>query len=422
MGAVTRLLYWAVATPEWTPRSDADQYVQLARNLAAGDGYSLAFPQLQLHATAFRPPLYPLLLAVPTWATGGDELWPGRLLSLLLGLAVIALTVVFVHRLGGPFAALAAGLAVALYPPLIANDTVTLTEPLALSLLLGVLITLDRRHAVWCGVLSGLLMLTRPNAYLVVVIVGIALWRSVGPRRAAAMAGVSLLVLTPWMMRNQVQVGTFRLTTSEGFNLTATYSKEAQESNGFVDPVYDPRFDGTGPRLAQFNEALWNTELTRHGLDGLRSRPTYPLRVAGRNLKLFLEISPSGNESPELLDGRNLELRRRSLPLFYAVTTAGLCGLWLHRRNRALWPAMFIVAQFALLSLLLVSPPRLRAPLDLLMCIGLGLLVGWFVDRRHRQRRPSPRYVPSERPIRVGLTAQNCDDRGEPAPRLENNS
>jgi 4-amino-4-deoxy-L-arabinose transferase-like glycosyltransferase len=416
VGAVTRLLYWAAATPEWTPRSDADQYVQLARNLAAGDGYSLAFPQLELHATAFRPPLYPLLLAIPTWVTGGDALWPGRLLSLLLGLAVIALTVVFVHRLGGPVAALAAGLAVALYPPLIANDTVTLTEPLALSLLLGVLITLDRREAVSCGVLSGLLMLTRPNAYLVVVIIGIALWRSVGPRRAAAMAGVSLLVLTPWMVRNQVQVGTFRLTTSEGFNLTAMYSEEAQESNGFVDPVYDPRFDGTGPRLAQFNEALWNAELTRHGLDGLRSRPTYPLRVAGRNLKLFLEISPSGNNSPELLDGRNLELRRRSLPLFYAVTAAGLCGLWLHRRNRALWPAMFIVAQFALLSLLLVSPPRLRAPLDLLMCIGLGLLVGWFADRRHPQRHPSPRAVRSERPIRVGLTAQNAsrDARSTP--------
>lgn len=56
----------------------------------------------------------------------------------------------------------------------------TLTEPVALLLLLGVLITLERRQPLLCGVLTGLLWLTRPNAYLVALIVGVALWRWVG--------------------------------------------------------------------------------------------------------------------------------------------------------------------------------------------------------------------------------------------------
>jgi 4-amino-4-deoxy-L-arabinose transferase-like glycosyltransferase len=340
------------------------------------------FPQLELHATAFRPPLYPITLSLPTWLFGEDVLWPARLLSLLLGLAVIALTVVFVRRVGGPLAALAAGLAVALYPPLIANDTVTLTEPLALVLLLGVLITLDRRQAVWCGLLSGLLMLTRPNAYLVVLIAAVALWRSVGVKRALTLVGVSVLVLVPWMVRNQVQVGTPRLTTSEGFNLTAIYSPEAQQTEGFVDPVFDDRFAGTEVRLAQFDEATWNDVLTSFGLSGLREQPTYLFEVVGRNLQAYLELSPTANESPEGLDGRNLDVRRWTLPLFYLVTIAGLAGLWVHRRDRAMWPAVAIVAQFAVLSLLLVAPPRLRAPFDLLMCMGLGLLVGWWSERR----------------------------------------
>ena len=41
-----------------------------------------------------------------------------------------------------------------------------------------------------------------------------------------------------------------------------------------------------------------------------------------------------------------------------------------------------VVAQFVLLSLVLVAPPRLRAPFDLAMCLGAGLLVASFVDAR----------------------------------------
>ena len=67
----------------------------------------------------------------------------------------------------------------------------------------------------------------------------------------------------------------------------------------------------------------------------------------------------------------------------YAVTAVGLPGLWLSRRERRLWPALAIVGQFVVLALVLVPPPRLRAPFDLLMCIGVGL----FVERMAARRR-----------------------------------
>ena len=388
VGAIARILYWILVTPNWVPNSDADQYLQIARNLAAGDGYSLVFPQLELHATAFRPPVYPILLAVPTWILGDEVLWPARLLSLLLGLGVIAAAVTLANRWGGAVAGLSTGLLVALYPPLIANDTVTLTEPVALLILLGVLITLDKRHVTMCGLLSGVLLLTRPNAYLVVIIAAIALWRTVGVKRAGAYVGISVLVLVPWVVRNQVQVGTPRLTTSEGFNISAIYSPESQRLGGFVDPVFDPAYAGTELRFAQFDEAYWNQRLTDYGLDALRENPTYLFEVIFRNLRSYLELTPSANESPETLDGRNMTFRAWTLPLFYLVTIAGIGGLWIHRRNAALWPALLIVAQFAALSLVLVAPPRLRAPFDLLMCIGAGLLVAWAVARRDRGTGP----------------------------------
>jgi hypothetical protein len=204
----------------------------------------------------------------------------------------------------------------------------------------------------------------------------------VGAKRAATYVGISVLLLVPWIVRNQIQVGTPRLTTSEGFNLFAIYSPESQELGGFVDPVLDPAYAGTELRLAQFDEALWNQRLTEYGSDGLRENPTYLLEVVARNLRAYLELSPGMNRSPETLDGRNMDFRNWTLPLFYAVTAAGLAGLWIHRRNAALWPALLIVLQFAALSLVLVAPPRLRAPFDLLMCIGAGLLIAWFVARR----------------------------------------
>ncbi len=56
LAAAARAAYWVLATPGYVPVSDADQYHNLARNLASGHGYAGMFPQLLDHRTAFRPP------------------------------------------------------------------------------------------------------------------------------------------------------------------------------------------------------------------------------------------------------------------------------------------------------------------------------------------------------------------------------
>lgn len=386
VAAVVRALYWAVITPTWRPRSDASQYLEIARNISNGDGFSTVFPGLELHATAFRPPLYPVLLALPTWIFGDDVLWPARLLSLLLGVGVVALTFVLVRRISTLRAAVVASLAVACFPPLIANDTLTLTEPLALLLLLVVAITLDARRPLWCGFALGLLVLTRPNAYLVVAIVAFVLWRHVGWRLTLAAVAIAAAVVTPWIVRNAVQVDTFKLTTSDGFTLAAIYGPEARERGLFVDPVFDPSYDGADHKLTALGpEGAWSDELTELAIDGVRDDPGYVAEVVRRNFLSYLELDPSLNDIAERIDGRDPGMRAIGLPIFHLVTVAGLAGLWFTRREPRWWPMMAIVAQFAALSLLLVAPPRLRAPFDLLMCIGVGLLVQHVHERRLRR-------------------------------------
>lgn len=375
-----RLAYWAVLTRSWRPQSDAAQYVDLARNLARGHGFALAFPQIVVHATAFRPPLYPALLAPLMWL-GGNALWPARLLSALIGTAVVILAGMYAESIGGGRSGVVTACLVAVYPPLLANDTITLTEPLALALLLVVLVAVDRRRWALSGVACGLFVLTRPNGYLFALLVVAFIVATLGWRVGLGCLVIVVAVVTPWMVRNEIQVGTWELTTSDGFTVAAIYSPAAQAAGTFVDPVFAPEYQGVGDRLLRFDEAQWNTHLMTLGIHGAMAHPGYVWRTVRRNVRAYFEISPSLNTRAEALDGRRELLRTLSLPLFYAVTLVGLAGLVRFRRDRRVLLLGLITAQFVALSLLLVAPPRLRAPFDLACCIGVGLAV----SREHRQ-------------------------------------
>ena len=357
---IARCLYWVLVTPAWTPDSDADQYVRLARSVVGGDGYSLVFPQLVEHATAFRPPLYPLTLVPAAALTAG--LWPARLTNVLLGTAVVVLVFVIARRIVGRAAGLAAGLVAAVYPPLLANDTVTLSEPLAILLLLTTVLLVDDRRWLWVGVTGGALMLTRPNAYLVIITVAVVAFLHAGWRAATTLLLTAALITLPWVIRNAVQVGTPELVTSDGFTLAAIFAAPAQQQNTFVDPVLDPAYaDDQDLKFAQFDEAAWNNELLHRAWNGIRGNPRYLVTNGKRNTIALFELSD--NDVPEAKDGRNLDFRRATLPLFYVVTLAGIGGLWLHRRDSTVRLLAVLAAEFALLMILILAPPRLsRSP------------------------------------------------------------
>lgn len=376
---IVRLLYWAIVTPRWTPVADADQYVRLARSMADGTGFSLVFPQTELHATAFRPPLLPLVLT-PASLLSSTALWPIRLTGSLIGCAVPLLGARFCGEVAGRRAAIVGGAVLAVYPPLLANDTVALTEPLALALLLAAVLTARHHQPVATGVLTGLLVLTRPNMYLVVALLAAALVLPWSGRRSlrsvALMVAVTAVVVAPWIVRNLVQVGTPRLTTSDGFTMAAMWSPEAQAAEDFVDPVFSPAFEDPRYRWAQFDEVEWNSVLTQRALEGVRESPTYLIGLAGRNALGYFELDPWKNRWPEENDGRDWTFRQWSLPVYAIVTTAGLVGIYRFRSHGHVLLLTAITAQFVILSLLLVAPPRLRAPFDLLCCTGVGLLAG----------------------------------------------
>jgi 4-amino-4-deoxy-L-arabinose transferase-like glycosyltransferase len=384
---LARALYWALVVPTYSfPLSDASHYQQIARNLADGRGFVAPFPSGALHATAFRPPLYPMLLGA-TYKVFGDGVASGRALSVVLGVAVAVLAYLLANRIAGPLAGLVAGGLVAIYPPLLANDTVTLTEPLSLALLLGTFLALAGRRWVWAGVLVGLLVLTRASAQYLVVVVGLWLLWQIGWKRALGFVGIAALVVAPWIVRNEVQLGGAVLVTSNGFNYAAIYSPPAQTTAGFVDPVADPWFAEQG--VTTDDEIVWQRQLQRIAIDNLKDNPRLLPAVMKRNLLSYFELTPDKNEVAEYFDGRNQDFRSAGLPLFYVVTVLGLVGMVLRWREPLVALLLGVTAYFVLTSLVLVTAPRLRAPFDALCCIGVGLVVAWAVERR-RGRAPAP--------------------------------
>jgi hypothetical protein len=297
------------------------------------------------------------------------------------------------ERISGPRAGLCAGLVLALYPPLIANDVVVLVESIAVLLVFATVLLLLDGRTVLAGGSLGLLMLDRASAqWFVVVIAGWVLWRF-GWRHAARLAVVALLVASPWIVRNEVQVGGPVLVATNGFNLDATYSNEAsQSSRGFVDAYFDPRFSNL--RMVAVDEVDLDARLRQQALHDLREHPGRILHVARVNFEHWFELKPGLNRDAEQQDGRNLTVREWTLPLFYLITVAGLFAFARARRAAATQLLALAAAYFTVVCLLSISVPRLRSIFDGCVAIGAGLALAWVIDRNAKVDDRPPKVRP----------------------------
>ena len=211
---------------------DIDAYLEIARHVAAGEGYAMGQPP---HLTAYRPPLYPLLMAA-VFSLGGTPAVVG-LVQVILG----GLTTGLTWRCGqllqlGRASYVAAGL-VALDPLLLQYTALPMTETMCAALVImwcWVLLEYPARsiEGAWRpllhGVCFGLICLCRPGFLAAIGLLGlgfgVALWHA---RRTAAawrncwraagwcLVGL-LVVLSPWVVRNALVIGKATPATTHG--------------------------------------------------------------------------------------------------------------------------------------------------------------------------------------------------------------
>jgi hypothetical protein len=145
---------------------DGVHYAGLARDILDGNLAGLANP--------YWSNLWPGVIAATSWLTRLDVVTAGRLASLLAGACLAPLTAALATRTFGPATGLVAGLCVVGHPWLVHFSTLVFTESFATALLVGLLLAAQRavtgKGAARVGLIGGLAVITRPEAYAIVAV------------------------------------------------------------------------------------------------------------------------------------------------------------------------------------------------------------------------------------------------------------
>jgi len=378
---------------------DPDGYRYLAENLLERGEYGYGHVP-----TAYRPPLYPLMLT-PCVALGPMSNVAIAGLHLVLGLA----TVWLVYRLGlrwglGRWSLPAAAL-VACDPILLVQSTQVMTETLAVLLAvlsLGALTSASERpaasRALIAGACVGLAVLCRssflPWALLVAILLpAVSRPRTERLRRFASFAVGVAVVLAPWAVRNQVHFGRpIPATTHGGFTLLLG------NNPSFYDYLRSGAW-GTVWDADDFNRA-WEARATRsrpadelrndrlayaEALQTMRSRPgTFAYSCAVRVGRLWAPL-------PHQVDPYEGAARRgaRYLVGVWYLGELILCliavyPLFPRERWRQPWQTTWfwglsMVACFTVVHALYWSNMRMRAPLIPVVALGAAAGAAWIL-------------------------------------------
>jgi len=387
------------------PKGDEADYHGIATRLALGQG----FVEPDGGPTARRPPMYPSLLAALYAATDPDPV-AGRVVQVILGVVVVALTAAVARRLFGPGVALAAAGFAALNPFLAFISGYLLTENLYMVLVLGALwiapdprgLLSEPRRALAPAALLGAAALTRPTGLPVfewtlaaALLLATVPWR-VRAVRVLAMAAAFAMIMLPWLARNAAVMGGWTLTTHGGITFYQGNNEKVAQTpswRGGVAPLEAlPRYD----ELMVLDDVARDRMAWHLGLAYLREHPRdVPELVTWKLVRFWRLRSDMGLSG--IRSGwwwsRDSALGRLAadfdIGFVYALPTMTLfvAGLWLTRRRwRELALLYGIVVVHTAVAVVFFGSLRTRLPVEPVMCIFAGAALVWAARLRVRRR------------------------------------
>ena len=283
LALVPRLSFVLIARNSALTYDEAD-YDMLARNLALGNGYVYSDPKDQNVPVTFRPPGYPFFMSVLYRCFEGigpyyyrpykPAVFAMRVVQAFLGATVPLLVYFLALHLFSRRTAIIAGLIMALYTTFIFYTSALMSENLFIpTLLLALLLLLKTegphplRYCLAGGLVLGYAIYIRPE--LVFFLPLLLIWFYVATRnkrqtliRWGIIAGIVLVMVTPWCIRNYRIVDHFVfLDVRTGYNLYIGYHDGADGSfsmNAAKTLVQDLPQDRTGKW--EMIRQTWGTE------------------------------------------------------------------------------------------------------------------------------------------------------------------
>ena len=353
------------------PPQDTADYDEIARNVLAGDGFVSRENWFGYEMRSWRPPLYPLFLAL-VYAVWGYSHLAVKVVQALVGAGTVVLVWALVRRLQ-PDAAPLAGVLALVYGPLVAICAEVMSETLFcfwIVLAAWALVAAEgRRHyLLLAGAAIGLAALTRPVGLLwLPAFAAVAVWRGrgAGLRQCAWVAVALVAVIAPWSARNaQVHGAWVPISTHGGFILA--------RSNAF-EPDWR-KDDGWGITEAFFRRLPTEIERDRYwyaqGTAFITEHPGYYLRLVGeRFVRLWYFFRPDYNL------------------WFMMVMPFSLLGLRQYGlRGNYAYLSSFIACSILVFSTVLYGSTRFRLPLEPLFIAFAAAYLSAVFRRWERQR------------------------------------
>ena len=349
---------------------DPDNYLPLAQTLAAGQGLTL-----KGRPTAYRPPLYPILLAPLAMVTGERVVTAIAVFHLALGAVTVGMTALAARGWGlGRTRIIAAAWVVALDPVLAWQSRFIMTETLTACLIATALaaMTLPRwRGTVLGSALLGLASLSRPSMLpgaILVVIAGLVV--QPGSRRdrlirSSTLMFTLMLVLSPWAIRNATIFGEPIWTTTHGGYTLALANNEVYYRdvlNGPPGSVWMGHeqwlwWDSVNRDTIGMSETQADRFLRNRVISLAMAQPRQFVRACLDRLGRFWSLAPAISVYSPVVRWATAAW---TLPLWIAA------GLGLSRRSLWRWPqitAPLTIAGLCLVHTVFWTDLRMRAPI-----------------------------------------------------------
>jgi hypothetical protein len=408
---VRRLNLWLIAVAAIVPRLVVLLHERsdiLSSFTDKSDDFALTFVH---HGTfglvpgdpsAYTQPLYGFFL-VPIYWIFGREWWSVGFAQIVVATGtaflVYAIGARVISRVAGTFAAVVA----TLNPYLVWHDVhlnrEILDQLVVAALVLSALVAADRRSLPWAvaaGIYGGLAILGNVRLALLPVVVALYLLARTGWGWAPlAVLAAAALTVTPWVVRNRIEVGCFALTT-DGRALWKANNLQTYDllSHGkWIDDVNDPpghpfpnpeearviyqRGGGKSDIDECANQSYYQHKAWRF----VREHPGAKAKLAG--LAVRMEWDPRTTASAT--DSGRGAVRAWAQPVYTSLLYAlGLLGLlYAPRRLTAL--ALAVLAYQTVAAVIFVGATRYRISTDFLLALLAAAAFERVLGRRLRR-------------------------------------
>lgn len=436
LALLVRLIYNNTVARAYYPLHDSLAYQSIGLNILREH----CFCQYPHIATVYRAPLWPAIIAAIALFFGPSDYF-ARLFLCCVGSATCLLVYLLAKNVFDWRIGVVAGVAAAIYPELYIYDGWLYTESLYTFLLLAFCYGVyqlqrspQRNKWLWCGVLLGLLSLTRPNGLLVLgpfilwaITMGwikVLSWSTV-TKSVVTITLIALALIAPWTIRNYTVSHTFiPVATGDGTVLLGAYNSQALTS-----PSYPGGHPGTW-----INPLLSSPTITR----------PYPLSTCAASCEVAREEAYERSAQqwiqahlaimPHLLalhfinmwqpdtyeadlptvrfsDQRSTQLvlgMMKSFPIFIFILTAfGFLATLRH------WRQLLFIYFMMLLTMaecvIFYGVPRFRAPIEPMLILLAAGAIWWICGRR----RKTNVVVETSKPGGTGNSVQDAHTSSE---------